>query len=178
MVNTGDDRLMRALEILGDPVKFAKNLQTLKDEQTKLDEIISLAGKASEITQKHDLLDSEIEARQAEVENIREVGVRLRDKATADAESITDKATLKAADLIESAQQKLDDAAARQQKAQEALAETERVTGELAAREGRISKREGELDAQQAKLDEIETQLLQEKSRLASVSDTLKQAVG
>jgi hypothetical protein len=37
---------------------------------------------------------------------------------------------------------------------------------------------EAKLERQLADVDELQTQLLQEKSRLATVSETLKQAVG
>jgi phage terminase small subunit len=80
--------------------------------------------------------------------------------------------------LNESAQATLKDAQGRRDAAQEKFAETQRTEQALVQREQTIENMEAKLERQLADVDELQTQLLQEKSRLATVSETLKQAVG
>lgn len=178
IVNRGNDHLMQALELLSDPDRLKKALDEIKAEQKTLEDRIALAGTAREIVEKETRIDHELtEAREATT-TAREEAEATRVKAEAEAEEIVATATSEAADLNESAQATLKDAQGRRDAAQEKFAETQRTEQALVQREQTIGKMEAKLERQLADVDELQTQLLQEKSRLATVSETLKAAVG
>ena len=178
IVQGGNDPLMQALELLSDPDRLKKALDEIKAEQKKLEERIALAGTAEEIVKKETRIDHELTEARATTTTAREEAEATRVKAEAAAEEIVATAKSEAADLNKSTQATLKDAEGRLAAAQEKFAETQRTEQALVQREQTIENMEAKLESQLADVDELQTQLLQEKSRLATVSETLKQAVG
>ena len=178
IVSLGNDPLMQALELISDPVRFKKALDEIKREQKKLEDRIALAGTADEIVKKEARIDHELTEARAATNTAREEAKHTLEKATEKAERTIAKAQSEAADMTESAQAVLADAQRRLTASREQFANNKLETQALTQREQQIQNQEKILEKRIAEIDELETQLLQEKSKLATVSETLKQAVG
>ena len=178
VVNLGNEPLMQVLELLADPEKFKKALHTLKAEQKRLNERIQLAGKAGEILEIRGRIEHELADARGEKDAARDHAQATREKADLAAQKILAGAKREAAEMTDSAKAVLDDAQNRRAKSQENYAETQRTETLLVRREQNIQNMEAKVERQLAESDTLQAQLLKEKSRLATVSETLKAAVG
>lgn len=168
---------MAALELLANPDQLQRKLDQFKAAEEKAQELIELAGPADQIL----TIRSEIDAD-------RTAAAEYLNKANEDAKRIMNDAEDQVRDMIQRAQTQADairaeaeqsrvGIAALEQKAGEALAdadnakaEADRLATEAKAFEGMLSKRAATLKA-------LETELLQEKSKLATVREQIATAL-
>ena len=173
-----DSPLYDVLMLLADPGELKKNIDALVTEQDKMQEKIDRFAMAEEIEKVHARLGESIEASRVKAEKANtEVEILLEKTQETCARTIAD-ADKQAAEIFDSAQEKLADANERQKVATKNRVDSERTLGELDQREKQIARQEADLERKLAGADELQTQLLKEKSDFAAVRETLKAVTG
>lgn len=176
------------LELLADPKKLEKTLASLKEAQRQAQEVIDLAGPASEIiTLRADALAEAERQREVTEEAENEAGEKVAD-AEAEANQVVVAAKKKATGLVESAHEAKKEVereaaeviAAAERKKAEVDAQQQSVTDagyDLDRRANELSARESELDERDEELKSFNGSLLQEKAKLAELREYLTNAL-
>ncbi len=177
------------LELLANPNKLEKTLQSLRDAQKQAQDVIALAGPASEIV----TIRAEVDALKASAEEANakalEDAAAIVEEANNQATLIKDKARQKAAEVAneyadEAAEKnKLLDERERAIAAVESKLDQRKATlqGEreqITRAQDQLDARGAELDARSVELDDLNASLLQEKTKLAELREHLTSALG
>jgi len=173
-----DSELYQILTLLADPKQLQKNLDALMTEQDKMQEKIDRFALAEEIEKVHARLDEDVEASRIKTAEADERIEKLLGVASTECDQLIERAESRAAEMLDSAQTKLADATERERVAGKKLSETERTVGELAQREKQIERQAADLERKLAATEGLQTQLLKEKSELATVRESIQAAVG
>jgi len=169
---------MSTLELLADPERLANHIGQLKTAEESARSQIALAGPASEILQLrektgqlHDEAVETLSAAHGEAQTIVE-------QAQSEAEQIIDDAARVAKDIDSKIQRRATLSEEVHQEAQRKLAKANTELGFLDQRARNLSNEREELDEREADLDNLNTQLLQEKSKLATVREQIENILG
>lgn len=162
-----------ALELLANPTQLQNKIDQLKAAEESAREQVALAGPASEILQIR-----------GEIDGLKELAEDNYNGAKADAEVLLETAREEAAQIVANAQAEAGRVTAAievrassseeaHNQAMAALASAEKETRFLAQRADQLSNEREELDQREATLDSLNSELLQEKSQLASIREQI-----
>lgn len=162
-----------ALELLANPSQLQAKIDQLKAAEESARKQIDLAGPASEILQMR-----------ADIDGLKELAEDNYNGAKADAESLVERAREEAAQIVADAkadaervstaiQARAVESENAQNEAMATLAAAKKEETFLAQRAGQLSNERGALDVREADLDSLNSELLQEKSQLASIREQI-----
>lgn len=163
------DTSLAALELMADPERLKERIAQLKAAEDSANEVIALAGPASEILSMREQIDSLHAQAEETVDKAKEHAFPIVTDAEEQAQLIVEKAQQEAGRTVEEANSIAVDAQEQAVKARNAQAELQRDRDELAAAERQNKAQEESLQQIAAKLAEREQELEGEKSKLAAV---------
>ena len=163
------DTSLAALELMADPEKLKERIAQLKAAEESANEVIALAGPASEILSMREEIDSLKAQAEETVQSAREQAFSIVTDAEQQAQSIVEAAQHEAGRTVEEANSIAVEAQEQAVEARNAQASLQRDRDELDAAVRQNKAQEESLQQIAATLAEREQELEGEKSKLAAV---------
>jgi F0F1-type ATP synthase membrane subunit b/b' len=166
------------LEVLRNSELFEQRLTQLRDTEKQAQEVIALAGPASEITQIREQLREDEAKREELMSNAKAQAESILSKATEDAKSIVDGAEADAESIRDSVQKTLDAANSKLSEAQAEAQKTGKLNSDFEMAKQACHAREEALNARLLELEEERQLLADERKKLAGVRDQIAALLG
>ena len=165
------------IDVLADPQALQKRIDQFTEAQSKAQEVVDLAGPASEILQLRERIGKQLDEEEARA---REIKAQC-DEMVADAEVLAtvtlDKAQTKAAELVDKVKARLAVADVKVAEANELMQKAKQDASVVKADHQWNHTKAAELEQRTAELDKKETQLLNEKSELVAVYEHMRKVL-
>ena len=164
--------------ILDESPTLAKRLKNFQEAEDRAKKATELIGTAEEIAQLRDQAKVERDAADEASAETKEVCAKLVSEAIAEAEDIVEEARSQASDMTTSAENKLGIAQQIEDSAQLRAREAKRVEEAQNSVRNELDRRHIALELRSVELEEKQQQLLQEKSKLATVREQIESILG
>lgn len=159
--------------ILEDSPLLGKKLKEFQEAETRARDAIALVGKAEEIGQLRSQAKVERDAADAASAETKEECAKLISDAIAQAEDLVDEARSHADEIISGAETKLEVAQRTAESAQLKMREAQQTEQDATETKKRLEAAADQLARKSLELADLQTQLLQEKSTLATVREQI-----